>query len=122
MFLSKEALLFFILTAILESKIVCILLVWVAHKHIKNPRQKEGMPTPHVLVTVLVDQISFTDIIPKVSKLFIISHHQRFNLHLKFDSSPIVTSASLATCPGWDAPRSRSPFGWSRSSLAPGKD
>ncbi|XP_065350566.1 acyl-coenzyme A thioesterase 9, mitochondrial-like [Cloeon dipterum] len=39
--------------------------VWVAHRHILNPRQKEGMPTPYVLVTVLVDQINFEDIIPK---------------------------------------------------------
>ncbi|KAF4522117.1 hypothetical protein B566_EDAN012743 [Ephemera danica] len=39
--------------------------VWLAHRHIKNPRQKEGMPTPYVLVTVLVDQIDFTEMIPK---------------------------------------------------------
>ncbi|XP_067013889.2 acyl-coenzyme A thioesterase 9, mitochondrial isoform X1 [Anabrus simplex] len=39
--------------------------VWVAHQHIVNPNQVPGEPTPYVLVTVLVDQIDFTDLVPK---------------------------------------------------------
>ncbi|XP_069687636.1 acyl-coenzyme A thioesterase 9, mitochondrial-like [Periplaneta americana] len=37
-----------------------IFAVWVAHKHIHNPKQKPEDNTPYVIVTVLVDQISFT--------------------------------------------------------------
>jgi hypothetical protein len=56
--------------------------VWLAHKHILNPRQKEGMPTPHTLVTVLVDQISFTEIVPKVISIF--DHFKFYLLRLIF--------------------------------------
>ncbi|XP_046988504.1 acyl-coenzyme A thioesterase 9, mitochondrial-like [Schistocerca americana] len=42
-----------------------IFAAWVAHKHILNPRKPAGQPTPYVIVTVLVDQIDFTDITPK---------------------------------------------------------
>lgn len=40
---------------------------WVAHNHIYNPKLPADTPTPYVIVTVLVDQIDFTDVIPKVS-------------------------------------------------------
>ncbi|KAK7864861.1 hypothetical protein R5R35_012497 [Gryllus longicercus] len=39
--------------------------VWVAAKHISNPLQPAGVPTPYVLVTVLVDQVNFTDLVPQ---------------------------------------------------------
>nr|CAD7438248.1 unnamed protein product [Timema bartmani] len=39
--------------------------VWVAHQHISNPKMKPGDVTPYVIVTVLVDQISFTDLVAK---------------------------------------------------------
>lgn len=39
---------------------------WSAIKYIDNPKQQPGNPTPYVIVTVLVDQISFTDFIAKV--------------------------------------------------------
>jgi len=32
----------------------------VAHKHIQNPKQKPEDSTPYLIVTVLVDKISFT--------------------------------------------------------------
>lgn len=37
-----------------------IFAVWVAHKHIQNPKQKSEDSTPYVIVTVLVDTISFS--------------------------------------------------------------
>ncbi|PNF22633.1 Acyl-coenzyme A thioesterase 9, mitochondrial [Cryptotermes secundus] len=37
-----------------------IFAVWIAQKHIQNPKQKPEDNTPYVIVTVLVDQISFT--------------------------------------------------------------
>lgn len=42
-----------------------IFAVYVGHQHIQNPKQIPGEPSPYVLVTVLVDQIDFTDIVPK---------------------------------------------------------
>lgn len=41
--------------------------VWVLHKHIKLPNLDPSVPLPYTFVTLLVDQISFTDIQPKVS-------------------------------------------------------
>nr|CAD7432029.1 unnamed protein product [Timema monikensis] len=43
--------------------------VWVAHQHISNPKMKPGDVTPYVIVTVLVDQISFTDLVAKLKEL-----------------------------------------------------
>ncbi|XP_046673664.1 acyl-coenzyme A thioesterase 9, mitochondrial-like isoform X2 [Homalodisca vitripennis] len=42
-----------------------IFAAWVAMNYIKNPKQPPDVPTPYVIVTVLVDQISFTDFVPK---------------------------------------------------------
>lgn len=41
--------------------------VWVLHQHVKLPNLDPSIPLPYTFVTLLVDQISFTDIIPKVS-------------------------------------------------------
>lgn len=40
-----------------------IFAVWLAFKHIDNPKQKDVL-TPYNIVTVLVDQIDFTSVIP----------------------------------------------------------
>lgn len=40
--------------------------VWVLHQHVKIPNLDASVPLPYTFVTLLVDQISFTDIIPKV--------------------------------------------------------
>lgn len=42
--------------------------VWVLHKHVKLPNLDPSIPLPYTFVTLMVDQISFTDIVPKVSK------------------------------------------------------
>lgn len=42
---------------------------WSAIKYIDNPKQQPEDPTPYVIVTVLVDQISFTDFVAKVINL-----------------------------------------------------
>ncbi|XP_026466947.1 acyl-coenzyme A thioesterase 9, mitochondrial-like [Ctenocephalides felis] len=39
--------------------------VWVVNKHLVIPNLQEGIPLPYTLVTVLVDEIDFTDYIPK---------------------------------------------------------
>ncbi|XP_071514501.1 acyl-coenzyme A thioesterase 9, mitochondrial-like isoform X1 [Panulirus ornatus] len=33
--------------------------VWLCYKHVQNPRQKEDMPSPYVIVTALMDRIDF---------------------------------------------------------------
>nr|XP_053642235.1 acyl-coenzyme A thioesterase 9, mitochondrial-like isoform X2 [Cherax quadricarinatus]XP_053642236.1 acyl-coenzyme A thioesterase 9, mitochondrial-like isoform X2 [Cherax quadricarinatus] len=33
--------------------------VWLCYKHLKNPRQREDMPSPYSIVTALVDRIDF---------------------------------------------------------------
>lgn len=43
--------------------------VWVLHQHVKLPNLNPSIPLPFTFVTLLVDQISFTDIIPKVSDI-----------------------------------------------------
>jgi len=35
--------------------------VWIALKHILNPKQPKGTPTPYIVVTGFVDRISFSD-------------------------------------------------------------
>lgn len=40
--------------------------VWVLHQHVKIPNLDPTIPLPYTFVTLLVDQISFTDIVPKV--------------------------------------------------------
>lgn len=42
-----------------------IFAAWSAIKYIDNPKQQPENPTPYVIVTVLVDQISFTDFVAK---------------------------------------------------------
>ncbi|CAG2053558.1 unnamed protein product [Timema podura] len=49
--------------------------VWVAHQHISNPKMKPGDVTPYVIVTVLVDQISFTDLVAKIDADIRLSGH-----------------------------------------------
>lgn len=41
--------------------------VWVVHQHVKIPNLEPSIPLPYTFVTLLVDKISFTDILPKVS-------------------------------------------------------
>lgn len=41
--------------------------VWVLHQHVKLPNLDSSIPLPYTFVTLLVDQVSFTEIIPKVS-------------------------------------------------------
>lgn len=38
---------------------------WIAMNYIKNPKQPEGVITSYVMVTVLVDHITFTDYTPR---------------------------------------------------------
>lgn len=40
--------------------------VWVVQQHVKIPNLDPSIPLPYTFVTLLVDKISFTDIIPKV--------------------------------------------------------
>ncbi|XP_064090301.1 acyl-coenzyme A thioesterase 9, mitochondrial-like isoform X2 [Macrobrachium nipponense] len=35
--------------------------VWLCYKHVLNPRQKEGLPSPYSIVTALVDRIDFNE-------------------------------------------------------------
>lgn len=39
--------------------------VWVLHQHVKIPNLDPAIPLPYTFVTLLVDQISFTDVVPK---------------------------------------------------------
>lgn len=45
--------------------------VWVVHQHVKIPSLSDSLPLPYTFVTLLVDRISFTDCVPKVSNRFI---------------------------------------------------
>ncbi|XP_046410164.1 acyl-coenzyme A thioesterase 9, mitochondrial-like isoform X1 [Neodiprion fabricii] len=49
--------------------------VWIASKHLLNPKMKEGDILPHVLVTALVDKVDFTDYIPKATGDIRLSGH-----------------------------------------------
>lgn len=42
--------------------------VWVMHQHVKMPNLDPNIPLPYTFVTILVDKISFTDLVPKVTK------------------------------------------------------
>lgn len=42
--------------------------VWVVHQHVKIPNIDPTIPLPYTFVTLLVDRISFTDIVPKVNR------------------------------------------------------
>lgn len=42
-------------------------LVWVMHQHVKMPNLDPNIPLPYTFVTILVDKISFTDLVPKVN-------------------------------------------------------
>ncbi|KAG8286627.1 hypothetical protein J6590_055300 [Homalodisca vitripennis] len=53
------------LELIQNGELLTIAEAWVAMNYIKNPKQPPDVPTPYVIVTVLVDQISFTDFVPK---------------------------------------------------------
>ncbi|KAJ6645243.1 Acyl-coenzyme A thioesterase 9, mitochondrial [Pseudolycoriella hygida] len=39
--------------------------VWVMHQHVKMPNLDPNIPLPYTFVTILVDKISFTDVMPK---------------------------------------------------------
>ncbi|KAK5645924.1 hypothetical protein RI129_004388 [Pyrocoelia pectoralis] len=52
-----------------------IFAVYIAQKHILNPKQPEGKHSPYTLVTALVDKIDFTDYLPKHDKDIQISGH-----------------------------------------------
>lgn len=41
--------------------------VWVVHQHVNIPNLDPTIPLPYTFVTLLVDRISFTDIVPKVT-------------------------------------------------------
>lgn len=49
--------------------------VWIASKHLLNPKMKEGDILPQILVTALVDKIDFTDYIPKAGGDIRLSGH-----------------------------------------------
>jgi acyl-coenzyme A thioesterase 9 len=38
--------------------------VWVVHNHIKMPKLEAGIPLPYTFVTILVDKVDFTDLVP----------------------------------------------------------
>lgn len=40
--------------------------VWILHKHVHLPNLDPSTPLPYTFVTLLVDQISFTEVVPKV--------------------------------------------------------
>jgi len=40
-----------------KKLIVFIILVWIVMKHIYNPKQPLDVPTPYVVVTLLVDDV-----------------------------------------------------------------
>lgn len=52
--------------------------VWVVQQHVKIPNLDPSIPMPYTFVTLLVDRISFTDIIPKVKSCEFVS---KFNEH-----------------------------------------
>lgn len=43
--------------------------VWVVHQHMLIPNLDPATPFPYTFVTLLVDKISFTDVVPKVSTI-----------------------------------------------------
>lgn len=48
------------------TRTLLLILVWVMHQHVKMPNLDPNIPLPYTFVTILVDKISFTDLIPKV--------------------------------------------------------
>uniref|UniRef100_A0A1B6CSS6 HotDog ACOT-type domain-containing protein n=2 Tax=Clastoptera arizonana TaxID=38151 RepID=A0A1B6CSS6_9HEMI len=52
-----------------------IFAAWIAMNFIQNPKLPEGEAKPYVIVTILVDQISFTDVMPKRDEDIRISGH-----------------------------------------------
>lgn len=52
-----------------------IFAVYIAQKHILNPKQPEGKHSPYTLVTALVDKIDFTDYLPKPNEDIRLSGH-----------------------------------------------
>lgn len=49
--------------------------VWVLHKHVTLPYMDPSIPLPYTFVTLLVDSINFTDIIPKNDQDIRLSGH-----------------------------------------------
>ena len=41
----------------------------LCYRHIQNPKQVEGLPSPYSIVTALVDQIDISEVPLRVSKL-----------------------------------------------------
>lgn len=79
--------------------------VWVVHQHVKIPNLDPTIPLPYTFVTLLVDKISFTDILPKVFTVNLLT----FILFWALLSirREIKTSACRATSVGWERARSR---------------
>lgn len=50
--------------------------VWVVHQHVKIPNLDPNVPLPYTFVTLLVDRISFTDIVPKVTNRIALNNKQ----------------------------------------------
>lgn len=59
--------------------------VWVLHQHVKLPYLEPSIPLPYTFVTLLVDQIAFTDIIPKVSGFHAFPNSLQFRILRGFD-------------------------------------
>lgn len=49
--------------------------VWVLHKHVTLPKLDPSIPLPYTFVTLLVDSINFTDIVPKNDQDIRLSGH-----------------------------------------------
>lgn len=60
--------------------------VWVLHQHVKLPNLDPSIPLPYTFVTLLVDQIAFTDVVPKVSELNTLIARNRHDFRQIIDS------------------------------------
>lgn len=58
-------------------------------KHLKNPKQPVDQPTPYVIVTVLVDEVQFTQITPKVIVIIPILKFQNSNINSGYSQTKI---------------------------------
>ncbi|XP_046392966.1 acyl-coenzyme A thioesterase 9, mitochondrial-like [Ischnura elegans] len=84
-----------------------IFAVWLTHKHLKLPKELAAdQPTPYVIVTVLVDQIDFTDLTPTADQDIRLSGHVSW-----------VGSSSLETIV-WMDQHSPSTDTWNRMTTA----
>ncbi|KAG8231076.1 hypothetical protein J437_LFUL010702 [Ladona fulva] len=85
-----------------------IFAVWLTHRHLKLPHESaEDQPTPYVIVTVLVDQIDFTDLIPRADQDIRMSGHVSW-----------VGSSSMETTVWMDQRSSTDENNWKRLTTA----